>query len=99
MISVFVQESRFDAECTGNALVVIIGWLLLKFFIVVQDVEPEGDLVRHDLEIVIQALAGAAPAAKAQVEVSRISEFRTLGAGIDDAGGTAFTKENRIRAA
>ncbi len=96
MISALVQKSRFDSECAGYALVIRIGRLLLVFFVVVQDVEPEGDLVRHDLEIVIQALAGGSPAAKAQVEVSRISEFGTPAAGIDDAGGTAFTKENRI---
>ena len=99
MISAFVQESRFDTECTGYALVLRIGRLLLIFFVVVQDVEPEGDLARHDLEIGIQALAGGAPAAKAQVEVPGVGEFGGLAAGIDNAGGTAFTKENRIRSA
>ena len=65
MISALVQESRFDAECTGYALVLRIGRLLLKFFVIVQDVEAEGDLVRHDLEIVIQTRASGTPAAKA----------------------------------
>ena len=98
-ISVLVQEIGFDAECTGYALVLRIGRLLFELFVIAQQVKPEGDLARHNLLIEIQAPAGAAPAAKAQVEVSRIIEFGALAAGIDDARGTAFTKENRIRSA
>ncbi len=55
-------------------------------------------MINQDL-IPIQASTSTAVAAKAQFNISRVTETRSHRAGIDYTGGAALTEKNRIRSA